>query len=70
MLKKKLLFIVILFLFNTTNFIFAEIIPIKKPIQTKEEKEKKLLKDIVKPLPKPLIVKETIKKDKNVDKKK
>ena len=69
MLKKKLLFIVILFLFNTTNFVFAEIIPIKKPIQTKEEKEKKLLKDIVKPLPKPLIVKETIKKDKNIDKK-
>ena len=69
MLKKKLLLIVILFLFNTTNFVFAEIIPIKKPIQTKEEKEKKLLKDIVKPLPKPLIVKETIKKDKNIDKK-
>ena len=69
MLKKKLLLIVILFLFNTTNFVFAEIIPIKKPIQTKEEKEKKLLKDIVKPLPKPLIIKETNKKDKNVDKK-
>ena len=69
MLKKKLLLIVILFLFNTTNFVFAEIIPVKKPIQTNEEKEKKLLKDIVKPLPKPLIVKETIKKDKNVDKK-
>tara|TARA_Y100001970_G_scaffold290520_1_gene424542 strand:+ start:2994 stop:5198 length:2205 start_codon:yes stop_codon:yes gene_type:complete len=69
MLKKKLLLIVILFLFNTSNLVFAEIIPIKKPIQTKEEKEKKLLKDIVKPLPKPLVAKEIIKKDKKVDKK-
>ena len=31
----------------------AEIIPLKKPLQTKEEKEQKLLKDSLKPLPKP-----------------
>ena len=30
-----------------------EIIPLKKPLQTKEEKEHKLLKDALKPLPKP-----------------
>ena len=32
----------------------AEIVPLKKPLQTKEEKEKKLLIDELKPLPKPV----------------
>ena len=52
----------------------SEIIPIKKPIQTKEETEKKLLVDVLKPLPKPVkksqtkvVEKETIvKKEKKI----
>ena len=38
----------------------AEIIPLKKPLQTKEETEKKLLIDILKPLPKPVKKNETV----------
>ena len=45
-------------LVNIVNFVSAEIIPIKKPTQTNEEKEKKLLVDVLKPLPKPTIKKE------------
>ena len=57
-----LLFVVTIFLANITNSLFAEIIPIKKPHQTQEEKDQKLLIDVLKPLPKPTI-KKTIKKD-------
>ena len=32
----------------------SEVIPLKKPIQTKEETQKKLLIDVLKPLPKPI----------------
>ena len=52
---KKFLFFVILF-----NLIYldisahSEIIPLKKPIQTKEETQKKLLIDVLRPLPKPI----------------
>ena len=60
---KKLLFIISLLIFsNITFFLSAEIIPLKKPVQTKNEKEQKLLIDILKPLPKPIINK-IIKKD-------
>ena len=60
MIKNYSLFLVFLiFLINNANFISAEIIPIKKPSQTKEEKELKLLVDVLKPLPKPQIKKET-----------
>ncbi len=53
---KKFLFFVSLFVFsNITSILFAEIIPLKKPIQTKEEEEHKLLIDTIKPLPKPII---------------
>ena len=47
----------------------AEILPLKKPSQTKEEKEQKLLFDVLKPLPKPFISK-TKKEDKKETKKK
>tara|TARA_B100001142_G_scaffold141725_1_gene142951 strand:- start:47 stop:2206 length:2160 start_codon:yes stop_codon:yes gene_type:complete len=36
------------------NFAKSEIIPLKKPTQTKEETQKKLLTDVLKPLPKPI----------------
>ena len=66
---KKLLFFIGLVIF--TNFIslsLAEIIPLKKPAQTKEEKEQKLLIDVLKPLPKPIINK-IIKKEEKKPKK-
>jgi len=57
MLKKFIFFISLFFFSNITIFLAAEIIPLKKPIQTKEEKEQKLLSDVLKPLPKPSIKK-------------
>ena len=66
---KKLLFIISLLIFsNITFFLSAEIIPLKKPIQTKKEKEQKLLIDILKPLPKPIINKIIKKEKKNLKK--
>ncbi len=53
MFKKFLLIISLFTIFNQSVQTFAEIIPLKKPIQTVEEKEKKLLKDVLKPLQKP-----------------
>ena len=71
MFKNYSLFLVFLiFLINNANFISAEIIPIKKPSQTKEEKELKLLVDVLKPLPKPQIKKETKPKKEKIVKKK
>ena len=75
MLKKFLFFIVLFQLLATNNFVFSEIIPLKKPVQTKEETQKKLLIDVLKPLPKPIIEseiksveKETIvKKEKKIE---
>ncbi len=61
---KKFIFFISLFLFsNITIFLSAEIIPLKKPIQTQEEKDQKLLIDIIKPLPKP-VTKKAIEKNK------
>ncbi len=65
MFKKLIFFISLITLINLTNFAAAEIIPLKKPNQTKIEKEQKLLIDVLKPLPKP-IPKKLIKK---IDKK-
>ena len=46
---KKLLFLISLIVFtNLINPILAEIIPLKKPNQSKEVKEQKLLIDVVK----------------------
>ena len=54
MSKKFIFFIVLFYLINVNNFAISEIIPLKKPTQTKEETEKKLLTDVLKPLPKPV----------------
>ena len=64
MLKKLLFFICLVVFTNQINFVFAEIIPLKKPIQNKEEKEQKLLVDILKPPPKPFTKKEIEEKNK------
>ncbi len=61
MFKKLIFFISLIILINLTNFTIAEIIPLKKPTQTKIEKEQKLLIDVLKPLPKP-VLKKSIKK--------
>tara|TARA_Y100001970_G_scaffold249153_1_gene319398 strand:+ start:71 stop:2278 length:2208 start_codon:yes stop_codon:yes gene_type:complete len=69
-MSKKILFLIVLFhLIGLANIGYSEIIPIKKPLQTKEETQQKLLIDVLKPLPKP--IKETEKKvvkEKNVTK--
>ena len=66
---KKFLFFISLFIFsNVTFLLFAEIIPLKKPIQSKEVKEQKLLIDILRPLPKPTIKKIIKKEEKQPDK--
>ena len=64
MLKKLIFFISLIVFFNLAHLSIAEIIPLKKPIQTKEEEKKKLLVDVLKPLPKPVE-----KKEKQVEKK-
>ena len=58
---KKLLFFIVLYCLSMASFKIAsaEIIPLKKPLQTKEETEKKLLIDVLKPLPKPVKKTET-----------
>ena len=55
-MHKKFLFFIILSLFSilTLNSSLAEILPLKKPTLSKEETKKKLLVDILKPLPKPI----------------
>ena len=65
MLKKILFFIVLLPLICKINVALSEIIPIKKPLQTQEETQKRLLVDVLKPPPKP--IKET---EKKIDKQK
>ena len=52
---KKILFLIVLFpLVCLTNTAVSDIIPLIKPSQTTEETEKKLLIDVLKPLPKPI----------------
>ena len=53
MFKKFLLIISLFTIFNHSVEVFAEIIPLKKPIQSIKEKEQKLLIDVLKPLQKP-----------------
>ena len=54
-MSKKILFFTLLFyLIGLSNIVFSEIIPIKKPSLSKEETQKKLLIDVLKPLPKPI----------------
>ena len=73
-MSKILLLLIVLFqMLITVSVCSSEIIPLKKPLQTKEQTEKKLLIDILRPLPKPLkeIQTEIVKKktDKNIEKK-
>ena len=42
----------------TINFSSAQILPLKKPVLSTEETRKKLLVDVLKPLPKPIKKKE------------
>ena len=52
---KKILFLILAFwLSSFIGLAFGDVIPPKKPIQTKEETAKKLLIDVLKPLPKPI----------------
>ncbi|MDC3008285.1 lytic transglycosylase domain-containing protein [Candidatus Pelagibacter sp.] len=62
MFKKFLLIIGLIVILNQSSQTFAEIIPIKKPVQSIKEKEKKLLGDVLRPLQKPS-TKEVIKKE-------
>ena len=54
MLKKFLILIVLLYSINLNYSALSEIIPLKKPTQTKEEAQKNLLNDDLRPLPKPV----------------
>ncbi len=54
MSKKFLFFIALLNLILINSFAKSEILPLKKPIQSKEVTKKKLLIDVVRPLPKPI----------------
>ena len=62
MSKKLLLLINLIIFISSTNIAFGEIIPLKKPPQTKEVKERKLLIDVLRPLPKPTNKKVAIEK--------
>ena len=54
-MSKKILFFIVLFqLYSLSNIALSDIIPLKKPAQTKEETQQKLLIDVLKPLPKPI----------------
>ena len=58
-MSKKILFLtVLLSLIIVNNVALSEIIPLKKPSQTKAETQEKLLVDVLKPLPKPIEKKE------------
>ena len=54
MIKKILFFLVLFHLAGVVNMASSEIIPLKKPVQTEEETQKKILIDILRPLPKPI----------------
>ncbi len=69
MLKKFLFLICLIIFLYPINYILADIIPLKKPSQTKEIKEQKLLIDVLRPLPKPLVNKVAEKKEEKSEKK-
>ena len=54
MIKKILFWIVLINLFGLQTIAKSDIIPLKKPIQSDELTQKKLLIDVLKPLPKPI----------------
>ena len=55
MLKKILFFILLFNVVEFKNIVYSQVIPLKKPSQSKEETQKKLLIDTLRPLPKPTI---------------
>ncbi len=70
MFKKFLIIIGLIVILNQSAQTFAEIIPIKKPVQSIKEKEKKLLVDVLRPLQKPSTKKLIKKEQKQPDSKK
>jgi len=73
-MSKKIVFFIVLFnLISINSICLSDIIPPKKPFQSKQETQKKLLIDILRPLPKPIKQSEikeiekkiVVKKDKN-----
>ena len=54
MIKKILFWIILINFFGTFPIALSDIIPLKKPIQSEELTQKKLLIDVLKPLPKPI----------------
>ena len=71
LIKKFLFLIALMNLILINSFASSEILPLKKPIQSKEVTKKKLLIDVVRPLPKPITKVETKKtKEKVIVKKK
>ena len=71
MIKKILFWIVLINLFGLQTIAQSDIIPLKKPIQSDELTQKKLLIDVLKPLPKPIpkIVTKEIEKKLNLSQK-
>ena len=70
-MSKKILFFIVLFQLTCAySIVLSDIIPLKKPLQTKEETQKKLLIDILRPLPKPIKKIETKIIEKKIDVKK
>ena len=69
---KKILFFILLFTFiGQPNIALTDIIPLKKPPQSKEETQKKLLIDVLKPIPKPILkTQKAVAKEKVIIKKK
>ena len=66
MIKKFLFLIVLIKVLLVVSVAFADITPIKKPTQTKEETEKKLLIDVLKPVPKPIEKADVKKEEKKI----
>ena len=74
MSKKFFFFITLLNLVLINNLAISQILPLKKPVQSEEETQKKLLIDFLRPLPKPIkkvepkkIEKKIIVKKDNID---
>ena len=62
MSKSLIFFLVTVYLLSSIEIVLAQIIPPKKPLQSTEVTQKKLLIDTLKPLPKPKLI-EKIKTD-------
>ena len=66
-MSKKIVFFIVLFnLISINSICLSDIIPLKKPFQSKQETQKKLLIDILRPLPKPIKQSETKKIEKKI----